>query len=119
MNKKGLTLIELIAVLAVIGLLALIIIPNTVKLIRGSKNDSASINENGIKQAANIYLIDNVSLESGESVNVTLSQLVEGGYLTGELIDSKTGKEYDLYNSIITITKDGNNYFYKMNLNTK
>lgn len=118
MNKKGLTLIELIAVMVVLGLLALLIVPNVNKLIKDSKNDAKRVNEDNIKQAASMYLADNIggtiSFVENDSYDVTLNQLVDGGYLSSEVMDT-----YNLYTSTITITKDGNNYVYKLNLNTK
>lgn len=47
MNKKGFTLIEVIAVVVIMGILALIAIPNTTRLLNGGKKEQM-ITEAGI-----------------------------------------------------------------------
>jgi len=51
-NKKGFTLVELIVVIAIIGVLALILVPNMLKFIGDSKQKSALANAKTIYNAA-------------------------------------------------------------------
>lgn len=116
MNKKGLTLVELIAVIAIIALLALIIYPQVTKLLAGSKTDTNSIQEKSIRDAAETYLADNIgtiSFESNTAI-VTLKTLVDGGYLSGTIKNTRNNRNYNLQSSIVTISRTGTspNYSY-------
>lgn len=122
MNKKGITLIELLAVLVVMGLLATIVFVSVGGILGTSKDNTNSVQNKSIKEAAKMYLADNIDtidFENETSVDITLSTLVQNGYLTGTLKDNKSGKEYDLYESTVTITKDGNSYTYTLDLITE
>lgn len=123
MNKKGITLVELLAVLAIIAILAAFIFPNMNKYISRSKNTTDEIQVANIKEAAKSYLADHIGsdidFEATPTVTITLKQVVDGGYISGDILDSKSNKEYDLDNSTITITKEENNYTYDVQLNTK
>ena len=117
MNKKGMTLVELITVLVVIGMIAVITIPTIIKTINKSK-------EENIKESANKYISKNVGLnifidDSTITEEITLETLVNEGYLKGELKNLKTNKEYDLVNSKVTIKKENNSYIYTIDLVTK
>lgn len=118
MNKKGLTLVELLAVLVVIGLVSLIIYPNITKNMTNSQDKTIEIQKSSIKEAAKLYLADNVEIVDTE-IEVTLNKLVEEGYLTGEYKSPKTGKDYDLNISKVKIKKENNEYLYEIELITK
>ena len=48
MNKKGITLVELLAVLVLLSIIAVIAVPLTLNLIKDSKNDADAINKSNI-----------------------------------------------------------------------
>lgn len=117
MNNKGLTLVELIAVIVIIAILALIIYPQVTKQLSSMKNDTNIIEESSIKEAAKEYLADHVGNEltfTNNKENVTLETLINDGYLEGSIKNSKTGKNMDLINSKVVITRTGSlpNYKY-------
>lgn len=123
MNKKGMTLVELITVLVVIGMIAVITIPTIIKTINKSKEQTTDIQEASIKEAANSYVSKNVGLnifidDSTITEEITLKTLVNEGYLKGELKNLKTNKEYDLEKSIVIVSKNSVNksYNYKLKL---
>ena len=123
MNKKGMTLVELITVLVVIGMIAVITIPTIIKTINKSKEQTTDIQEASIKEAANSYVSKNVGLnifidDSTITEEITLETLVNEGYLKGELKNLKTNKEYDLEKSIVIVSKNSVNksYNYKLKL---
>ena len=58
MNKKGFTLMEIIAVVALLAILAVMITPNIIKRIQDSKVGTMAIQENSIVDAAKLYLED-------------------------------------------------------------
>jgi type IV pilus assembly protein PilA len=83
MNKKGFTLVELLATITIIGIVSLIVIPNVIKLIKGTEQDIFNVNEESLVDAAEAYYSVNIDLlpDDLESiVIVTLDELIDGGY---------------------------------------
>lgn len=122
MNKKGLTIVELLAVLVVIGLMAVVIFPVITGNINDSQNKTNEIQKASIKEAAESYVADNVGLNiflNKDTEEITLNTLIENGYLTGDYSNPKNGKDYDLINSKVTIKKENNSYIYTIDLVTK
>ena len=59
MNKKGFTLVELLAVIAILGFLVLVIVPNVIDVFKGSKkNNFLSEAQAVYKSANNTYVLD-------------------------------------------------------------
>lgn len=56
--KKGFTLVEILAVIAIIGMLSIMIIPGVVQLFNDAVKDSMKVTENEVLDAANLYLED-------------------------------------------------------------
>lgn len=54
-NKKGFTLIEILAVVAILGILSLIAVPNVLKYLKTSQEQAMITQENTIAAAANLY----------------------------------------------------------------
>ena len=105
LNRKGFTLIEVLAVVAIIAILGMIAVPNVLKVINQGKDSSYDILVQDIKTAG-CQLIDELdyvgsdlyhytnsgiettkivikSLESGKEITVNLQTLVSNGFLTG------------------------------------
>lgn len=122
MNKKGITLIELIAVFAVIAIILGIIFPNVNKIIGKTKDSSSTVQNSTVVESAKSYLADHIeediSFDDTPTVTVTLKELVDEGYLTKNPKEPKTGKKYNLNTSTVIITKNNNTYNYTLNLNT-
>lgn len=122
MNKKGITLVELLSVLVLISIIAVIAIPLITGFLKDSKSDADTINKANIKEAAELYLADNVGSTIDFDINptttVTLRQLLDGGYISGDLKDQISGSNYNLDTSTVTISKENNSYNYTLNLNT-
>ena len=122
MNKKGITLVELLAVLVLLSIIAVIAVPLTLNLIKDSKNDADTINKSNIKEAAELYVADKIGYEidfnTTPTKTITLRQLLDGGYISGDIKDQLSNKNYNLDTSTIIVTKENNNYTYTVNLNT-
>ncbi|WP_053376945.1 prepilin-type N-terminal cleavage/methylation domain-containing protein [Paenibacillus sp. FJAT-27812] len=79
-NQKGLTLIELLAVLVIVGIIAAIAIPAIGGTISKSKTKADTASEKMIQEAALRYVIEQ-SPEPADGTVITESTLVSGGYL--------------------------------------
>ena len=121
MNKKGFTIVELLAVLIILSLIAVIIYPNIIRSVRSTKNDLSNIQINNIKESAKMYVNDNVGTDNffdSNNEEVSLKKLVDDGYIDGSTYDILNNKEYNLVNSKVIITRTGEypNYVYEYNL---
>ena len=68
LNKKGFTLVDIMIVVAIIGLLAAIAIPNFVKARTTAQKNACIANLKQIDGAKQIWAIDNNLVESSASV---------------------------------------------------
>lgn len=93
-EEKGLTLIELLAVIVIIGIIAAIAIPLIGGVIKDTKENARTATANQLFEAAKLYSIANHNGEirnSAANTPVTLAELVSGGYIQSGLTDPKDG----------------------------
>lgn len=123
MNKRGLTIVELLAVLVVIGLIAVVIFPVVTSNINDSKDKTMKMQKASIKEAAESYVAENIGkkvfLGENSVEEISLNTLINEGFLTGSYKDPIEGKEYDLINSKVIVTKENSSYTYSVELNKK
>lgn len=143
LNNKGFTLVEVLAVIVILGILAAIMIPATTRFIEGNKEDNYVNLQKSIKSAAKIFITDNkyditldpnvvcsdsnteriisgVSDTSVSDSKITLHMLVTNGVLTAKrvndkdiIINPKNDKDIDLNASYIVVKYDCNTRDYK------
>ena len=77
-NKKGFTLIELMIVVAIIGILAAIAIPKFAELIRKSSEGASKGNLGAVRSALSIYYGDMEGVYPADMASLTIA----GKYLT-------------------------------------
>ncbi len=77
-DQKGFTLIELMIVIAIIGILAAIAIPNFISYRKKSYNASAQVN---LTQAYSTALAYYAQVKHGGVTNFTLSDLTNEGFI--------------------------------------
>lgn len=63
MNRKGFTLVELLAVIVVLAVLMTIATPNVLKLLNGSKKNTTEIVLNNLRDATTAYAKEQVYLK--------------------------------------------------------
>lgn len=106
MKNKGFTLVELIATLIVISVVALIAIPNISNSLKQIIFGITLTQAEGIVDSAKSWAADNldkVPNENGVSVIVTLSELKENGYIDKNVYKNSDRTEYQ--NSVFVIIK--------------
>lgn len=122
-NKKGFTLIEILAVVVIIGTLMLLIIPVAIGVIDDAKQSTYNSQTKSIENAARSYIAEyGITISSLDNTNgtttLTLRQLVEEGYLDLPIKNAKTNQDYDLDTTTILVTKLANkNYSYVVTAN--
>lgn len=119
MSKKAFTLVELLAVIIVLGFLLAIIIPKIFSTVSGSKEDVYKTKESQLKKAAEDYVLyNNVELPDivGNNILINLGELVNGKFINeikdlddnsicgGFVIVTKTNKENYSYLPCISCT---------------
>ena len=57
-NKNGFTLVELLAVIALIAVLSIIAVPNILKMFNKSTEETMTVQENQVLDAANLFIRD-------------------------------------------------------------
>lgn len=107
--KKGFTLIEVLAVIVVLGLLMMLTVPNVLNQIaRNNEKTKAAMNKI-INTAVELYLDDN-SDDYPKNVNdvycIKLEKLVNEGYLVEPILNPVDNTEYSLDDYIEVIVGD-------------
>lgn len=110
MKKTGFTLIELIATIGLLGMLATIIITVSVRKINETKEKSRDTMYKSIEESAKKYILDNgdeiLEFRLNDNTYVTLQTLVEKEYFTESLIDPTTKKSLPLSNEVYITRED-------------
>lgn len=112
MNKKGFTLVELLAVIVILAVILTIAVPNMFKIINKSKEDTYNNQVTMIIDAAKKYVVtEEVTVAVSPGTCINLSAIVTAGYLEKTPKNPKTG--VDMAGSVTAI-KDGTtgNYTY-------
>ncbi|MEI3530003.1 MAG: immunoglobulin-like domain-containing protein [Bacilli bacterium] len=118
MANKGFTLIEILAVVTIIGVVSLITMPVVQKNITKSRQQAYNNQIDNIVKAAKDWSSENLTNlpeNNNEKLNISLEMLMSLGYLEDNLVDPLTDK-YFSPDTVITIEKINNNYQYKVNV---
>ncbi|GEL07141.1 type II secretion system protein [Salisediminibacterium halotolerans] len=126
-NQKGLTLVELLAVIVILGIIAAIAVPAIGGIIDNAREDAHESNAESLYNAARLA-VTSENLTDGETFSGVGSDdhfdLVEEGYLDSNMIDPESDNdEYETAQveytpsdegdsmSQYTITLDGEDYY--------
>lgn len=114
MNKKGFTLVELLAVITLVGIFLLVTIPTVDSLLKKQKDKLYKIQKNNVTEALKTWgnvNLDSLPEETGQYVEVTLNDLKIEGLVEDDLKNPKTDICYANTNTF-TISKKGEEYIY-------
>jgi len=107
MNKKGFTLVELIAAIGILMMLSTILIPVVVKRVNESKDKAYTTMINSIELSAKEYVLNNKDLSdfrNNDWVDISLEMLIKEKYFENNLIDPRT-KELLPINNVVYVTR--------------
>ena len=109
MNKKGFTLIELIAVVVIMSIIAVIATPNVINMMdTGNNNKYISDASNFISKAKYMYkqekYKDKFNTQNSGEATITLGKIAG---ITADEEKDPHGYSYDLENSTVTIYTQG------------
>lgn len=103
-KEGGFTLVELLAVLVILGLIVAIAIPMIGNVITNAENSAAKSQNELIINAAQLY-----DLEDGKNLPVTTNDLIDAGYLENDeklkgktVTYDETKKTYTVYTPAAT-----------------
>ena len=133
LNKKGYTLIELLAVILIIGLILVLSTYGIIKAIKSSKGKAATLSEKSIKEAAETYATEknddsNYWLDITDKENkyfcTTIEELMNKGLLDkkaesakfkkSDFVLVKKNKVTNVNSKAEILTNDNNNDDYKV-----
>ena len=106
-NEKGLTLVELLAVIVILAIVAAIAVPAIGNVIENSRYKAAKADAITVLNAANIYFTEKqTESDNGKAVEtVTIEQLNTAGYLE----DPGTFADGKVKETIVTKVSEGGN----------
>ena len=109
MKKNGFTLIEMLATIGLLGMLATITISVSVRKINETKESARDAMIESIELAAKKYVNENeiIQFDNYDNAYITLQTLVEKEYFTESLVDPTTKKNIPLTNEIY-LTREEN-----------
>ncbi len=115
MNKKGFTLVELLAIIVLLGLVALLSFNAIDKYIKQSRDKMYETQVNNIILSAKNWGVDHPLLlpqYEGDTKEITLGFLMDEGYVDLEIENPKTRKQFSKH-IVILITKKEEIYEYE------
>lgn len=118
-NKRAFTLVELLAVLVILGIVLAIVATNVFGLFQESKDNSYETQIEMLKQSTKEYVTDNKRTLFGESntICVSIYDLYKNKYITEIPQDAKNGKQMSEYLGFI-VSKEGETLTYTLTEDT-
>ena len=116
MRNRGFTLVELLAVVAILAMLELIIVPVINNVLNDNKAKLYNLQIQNIEDGARGYVSDRVfsiDISVGSSKGITLGTLKQQGYVENDIVNPLT-KERFSDNMVIIISNTSTGFTFKV-----
>lgn len=113
--KKGFTLIEMLAVIVILSILAVIIVPTVQRGLDSNYDDVLEIQKKNIIKAAkdwSLEHLDSLPINNGDTTTISLRELKKG-YLNLNVKNPETNKIW-VDSSYVIVKKENNDYIYEV-----
>lgn len=115
-GNKGFTLAELLAVIAILGIISLIVFPSINEVIKNSKEKAYNIQKDLLINIAKNWALEHTNELSEENdTYVTIDELIQGGYIENEQVINPITDEEMNGCIVIHYKKSNNKYTYSYN----
>ena len=118
MEKKAFTLVELIAVVAILGLIALVVYPAVGSVIRNAREETYNDQVSVVINAAKNWSINNATKlsDDGSIYSLSVDTLLEEGYITNDEVKDPRDSSKNLEGTVeIKYNNDTKSYDYTYN----
>lgn len=112
-NERGLTLVELLAVIVILGIIATIAFVMIGNVMENSKKDAQIANAQQMIASAKLYEASGNTLNDGDSVSA--KDLHEADFIEN-IVDPWDKLEIDMTNSTVTKTKEDSETIYTVTI---
>lgn len=118
LNRKGFTLVELLAMLVVLGILMAVTVPNMSGILGSQKTNVLKEDVSKMVDSAKIKVASDNNIKkpkNGKCLVFTLKYLDSND----DFKSGPNGKAYDMYGSFVIVKRDGSRYKYYVRLAEK
>lgn len=112
--KKGFTLVELLAVITIMGVILLISVPNITKSLKQTTSNQYAEFVSDIFLATESYITsrsDSLNLNNG-NLTISVERLIKSGYFKSTTINPKTNEKVNINSYVIVSLNSDNTYKY-------
>ena len=112
-KRNGFTLVELMAVIIIISLIALLTFPNIINQIKKTKKSNNKMIEDVVIEQAKKYVSDNKDELLEDEYCMPISTLIDNDYIKEDIVNINDIKD----NKVVHITLDNNNSYEVLDKN--
>ncbi len=113
--KKGFTLVELLAVIVILGILGLVVYPSVISVIKDARDSAYKSQVKVIEKASKEWGVEHPNnlpeIDSATSVWISVSKLIKDGYISNDDVANPKGDIKNM-NGCVEVKYESNQYTY-------